>query len=69
MEFQDVLNQMVEFQDVLNQNNALPTPIHGVHHHHEMTGHTITALFCHLDPEKLEVAKADFAKLETDDIV
>ena len=33
------------------------------------SGHTITALFCHLDPEKLEVAKADFAKLETDGIV
>jgi hypothetical protein len=48
----------------------MPTPTHGVEHHIHMGSHPpVFAKSRHLDPEKLEIAKAEFKRLESAGIV
>jgi hypothetical protein len=48
----------------------VPTPTHGVEHYiHKGNNPPGFAKSCHLDPEKLEIAKAEFKCLEPASIV
>ncbi len=58
-----------QFQDVANAEGRLPPAKHKKLHHIKTTGLPATARFRRLDPAKLAVAKADFAKLERDRII
>jgi hypothetical protein len=57
------------FEDVVNPSKVLPQTSHGVEHHLETRGPPIASPFRRLDPEKLAVAKAEFAALERDGII
>jgi hypothetical protein len=47
-----------------------PTPIHGVQHHIHTGSHPpVFAKSCCLDPEKLQIAKAEFKRLESAGII
>ncbi len=54
----------MDFQDVLNPAGDLPPPTHEVEHQLITKGRPVISRFCRLDPEKHEVARAAFAKLE-----
>jgi hypothetical protein len=58
-----------EFADVVCASKVLPPVGAEVEHHIKMTRPPIAARFCHLDAEKLAVAKAEFLQLEKDRIV
>jgi hypothetical protein len=48
----------------------MPTPTHGVEHHiHTGSNPPVFAKSCCLDPEKLEIAKTEFNRLESASIV
>ncbi len=48
----------------------VPNPSHGVDHHIHMGGHPpVFAKDRRLDPEKLDIVKAEFKRLESDGIV
>jgi hypothetical protein len=48
----------------------MPTPTHGVLHHIPTGSHPpVFAKSCRLDPEKLEIAKAELKRLESAGIV
>jgi hypothetical protein len=57
------------YQDVVNPSKVLPASSHGVVHHLRMTGPPIALPFRRLDAEKLAAAKADFMKMEAEDII
>jgi hypothetical protein len=65
----DVKTLLQKFSSILRIGDVKPTPIHGVEHHIH-TGST--PYFCRirrLDPEKLQIAKAEFIRLEYAGIV
>jgi hypothetical protein len=50
--------------------DVMPTPTHEVEHHIHTGSHTLAfAKSHHLDPEKLEIAKTEFNRLESAGIV
>jgi hypothetical protein len=59
-----------KFPSILRMGDVVPNPSHGVEHHIHMGGHPpVFAKACCLDPEKLEIAKAEFKRLESAGIV
>jgi hypothetical protein len=47
-----------------------PTPTHGVEHHIHTSSHPpVFSKSRHLDPEKFQIAKAEFKRLESADII
>ncbi len=49
----------------MRTSDAKPTPTHEVEHQIHTSSHSpVFAKSCHLDPEKLEIAKAEFKRLE-----
>jgi hypothetical protein len=66
----DSIQQLLgDFQDVVNQSQRLPASSHGVEHFLQTTGPPIASPFRRLDAEKLAIAKAEFADLESQGIV
>jgi len=57
------------FPEVLNVSKVLPKPTHGVFHHLEMKGRSVTAKYRRLDQERLAAAKKEFADLEKQGVV
>jgi hypothetical protein len=54
----------------LRTGDVLPIPSHGVEHHIHIGSHSpVFAKACSLDPEKLEIAKAEFKPLKSTGIV
>jgi hypothetical protein len=67
---EDVNRLLKKFPSILRKGDVVPTPIHGAEHHIHTGSHPpIFAKSCRLDPEKLEIAKAEFQRLETTGIV
>ncbi len=58
-----------EFQSVASTAGGLPPVKHKTVHHTRTAGPPATGRFRRLDPTKLAAAKAEFSKLETDDII
>jgi hypothetical protein len=66
----DVKCLLQKFPFILCTGNVMPTPIHGVEHPIHMGSHPPVFAKSHrLDPEKLEIAKAKFKRLESAGIV
>jgi hypothetical protein len=60
----NVKRLLKKFPSILCTGDVMPTPIHGVEHHiHTGSDPPVFAQSCHLDPEKHEVAKAEFIGL------
>jgi hypothetical protein len=60
-----------KFPSILRTRDVKPKPNHGVEHH-ILTGSHPPPIFAksrHLDPEKLQIAKAEFKRLESAGIV
>ena len=57
------------FPGIVGEADATPHPLHGVRHTIETTGRPIFAKARRLDAEKLEIAKAEFKKLEKSGII
>jgi hypothetical protein len=63
-----VLHQ--KFPSLLRTGDVVPNPSHGVEHHIHTGRHSpVFAKACPLDPEKLEIAKVEFKRLESASIV
>jgi hypothetical protein len=61
----DVKHFLKKFPSILRTGDVMPTPTHGVEHHIHRGGHPPVFAKSHrLDPEKLEIAKAEFKRLE-----
>jgi hypothetical protein len=59
-----------KFPSILRTRDVKPTYTHGVEHHIHTGSHpTVFANSCHLDPEKLQIAKAEFKRLESAGII
>ncbi len=59
-----------KFPFILRTGDVMPTPTHGVEHHIHTGSHPLVfAKSCRLDPKKLEIAKAEFRRLESAGIV
>jgi hypothetical protein len=66
----DVKILLQKFPSILRTGNVKPTPSHGVEHHIHAGSHPLVfAKFHRLDPEKLEIAKAEFKRLESAGII
>ncbi len=66
----DVKTLLQQFPSILCTGNVKPTPNYGVEHHIHTGSHPpVFAKSCHLDPEKLQIAKAEFKRLESPGIV
>jgi hypothetical protein len=66
----DVKILLKKSPSILRTGNVEPTPTHGVEHHIHTGSHSpVFAKYRHLDPEKLEIAKAEFKKLELAGII
>ncbi len=52
------------FSSILYTGDVMPTPTHGVEHHIHTGNHPL-AKSRQMDPEKLEIAKAEFKRLES----
>jgi hypothetical protein len=62
----DVMHLLQQFPSILRTGYVIPTPTHGVEHHIHTGSHpSVFAKSRRLDPEKLEIAKAEFKRLET----
>jgi hypothetical protein len=56
--------------NILCTGDVMPKPTHGVEHHIHTGSHPpVFAKACRLDPQKLEIAKAEFKKLKSAGIV
>jgi hypothetical protein len=67
---EDVKHLLRKFPSILCTGDVMPTPVHGVEHHIHSSGHLpVFAKSCRLDLEKLEIAKAEFKRLESAGIV
>jgi cleavage and polyadenylation specificity factor subunit 1 len=67
---EDVKRLLQKFPSILRTGDVMPTPTHGVEHHIHTGGHLpVFEKSRHLDPEKLEIAKADFKCSESAGIV
>jgi hypothetical protein len=59
-----------KFPSILRTGDVMPTPTYGVEHHVHTGSHPLVfAKSSRLDPEKLEIAKAEFKRLESAGIV
>jgi hypothetical protein len=68
--FADVKILLQKFFSILRTGDMKPTPKHGVEHPiHTGSNLPVFAKSCHLDLEKLEIAKADFKRLESPGII
>jgi hypothetical protein len=60
----DIKTLLAKFPSILCTGVVVPNPFHGVEHHIHTGGHPpVFAKVCRLDPEKLEIAKADHQRL------
>jgi hypothetical protein len=59
-----------KFSSILRTRDVKPTPTHRVEHHVHTSSHPpVFAKSCRLDPEKLQIAKAEFKRLKSAGIV
>jgi hypothetical protein len=66
----DVKILLQKFPFILRTGDVKPAPNHGVEHHIHISSHSpIFAKSHRLDPEKLQIAKAEFKRLESAGIV
>jgi hypothetical protein len=63
---EDVKRLLKKFLSILRTGDVMPTPTHGVEHHIHMGSHPPVFAKTHRqNPEKLEMQKAEFKRLET----
>jgi hypothetical protein len=66
----DVKTLLQKFPSILRTGDVKPTPNHGFMHHIHTGSHPpVFAKSCRLDPEKLQITKAEFKRLESASIV
>jgi hypothetical protein len=66
----DAKTLLQKFPSILRNGDVNPTPTHGVEHHIHTGSHPpVFANFHCLDPEKLQIAKAEFKRLESAGII
>jgi hypothetical protein len=66
----DVKAALQKFPTILCTRDVKPTPTHGVEHHIYTGSHPpVFAKCCRLDPEKLQIAKAEFKRTESAGII
>ncbi len=66
----DVKILLQKFSSILRTGDVKPTPTHGVEHHiHKGSHPPVFAKSRRLDPEKLQIAKAEFKRLESAGII
>jgi hypothetical protein len=66
----DVKLLLQKFPSILCTGDVVPNLSHGMEHHIHTGGYpTVFAIACRLDPEKFEIAKAEFKCLESAGIV
>jgi hypothetical protein len=66
----DVKTLLQKFPSILSTGDVKPTPTHGVEHHIHTSSHPpVFAKSPRLDPEKLQIAKAEFKRLESAGII
>jgi hypothetical protein len=66
----DVEILLQKFPSILRTGDVKPTPNHGVEHHIHTDSHPqVFAKSCRLDPQKLQIAKVEFKRLESAGIV
>ncbi len=66
----DVKILLQKFPSILRTGDVKPTPTHGVEHHiHTGSQPPVFAKSRRLDPEKLQIAKAEFKSLESAGII
>ncbi len=66
----DVKTLLQKFPSILRSEDMKPTPTHGVKHHIHTSCHPpVLAKSCSLDPEKFQIAKAEFKNLESAGII
>jgi hypothetical protein len=66
----DVKTLLQKSPAILRTGDVKPTPTHGVKHHIHTGSHPPVSAKSHrLDPEKLQIAKAEFKRLESAGIV
>ncbi len=66
----DVKTLLQKFPSILRTGAVKLTPTHGVEHHiHTVSHPSFFAKSCRLDPEKLQIAQAEFKRLESAGIV
>jgi hypothetical protein len=59
-----------KFPSILLTRDVKPTPTHGVEHHIHTGSHLpVFTKSCRLDPQKLQIAKAEFKRLESASII
>jgi hypothetical protein len=60
----DVKTLLQKFPSILHTGDVKPTPNHGVEHHINTGSHPpVFAKSCRLDPQKLQIAQAEFKRL------
>jgi hypothetical protein len=66
----DVKTLLQKFPSILCTGDVKLTPTYGVEHHIHTGSHpSVFAKSCRLDPEKLQIAKAEFKRLESAAII
>jgi hypothetical protein len=66
----DVKTLLQKYPAILRARDVKPKPTHGVQHHIHTDSHPpVFEKSCHLDLEKLEIAKAEFKRLESAGII
>ncbi len=66
----DVKLLLQKYSSILHTGDVMPEPTHGVEHHSHTGSHPpVFAKARRLDPQKLEIAKAEFKKLESAGII
>jgi hypothetical protein len=66
----DVQFLLQKYPSIFRTGDVKPTPTHGVEHHIHTGSHPPAfAKSCRLDPEKLEIAKAELKRLESTSII
>jgi hypothetical protein len=66
----DVKALLQKFPSILRTRDVKPTPTHGVEHHIHTGNHPpVYAKSRRLDPKKLQIAKAEFKRLESAGII
>jgi hypothetical protein len=65
-----VKHLLKKLPSILHTGDVMPTPTSGVEHHIQTDSSPLVfAKSRHLDPEQLEIAKAEFKRLESSGIV
>jgi hypothetical protein len=66
----DVKTLLQKFPSILRTEDVKPTPTQGVEHHiHNGSHPPVFEKCCRLNPEKLQIAKAEFKRLESAGII